>query len=455
MNRVLLLNPPAKNSLQRDFLCSSSSKASYYWPPIDFIVLSGLLKEFEVRVIDAVASKISNTETLSKLKAMNPDSIISLVSSIGFNEEMTFLKKVKDSFPNSRIILIGDIAFFEKEKVIKNKFVDAILLDFTSHQIIEYLKNPENRRIKDVCYKIGNKIIFNGMLKSSEFSYNHANLELFNLNSYSIPYSIHKKIAPILFNYGCPYKCSFCASGNIGYKIRNLSESKQEIIHLYKKGFKEIFIRDFNFTTNKLFVTDICRFIIKNNLRISWSCEGRVDNVDKESLLLMKKAGCYLIFFGVESGKQEKLDNFQKKISLAQIKKVFRLCREIGIKTLASFVLALPGDTREDIMATINLSKEIDADYASFNLYVPRYGSNLRKSLEKNSKLDLNSKFDSSKEFINLTALPEEEILKLHRHAVRSFYFRLPYMAKQVRSMKTWFQFKNHFLNGLSLFKNS
>ncbi|MBU4086495.1 MAG: radical SAM protein, partial [Nanoarchaeota archaeon] len=303
MNRVLLLNPPAKNNLQRDFLCSSSSKADYYWPPIDLIVLSGLLKEFEVRVIDAVASKISNRETLSKIKAMNPDSIICLVSSIGFNEEMSFLKNVKDSLQNSRIILIGDIAFFEKEKVIKNKFVDAILLDFTSHQIIEYLKNPENKKIKDICYKLGSAVVFNGVLKSSEFSYGMANLELFNLNSYSIPYSIHKKIAPILFNYGCPYKCSFCASGNIGYKIRNLSESKQEIMHLYKKGFKEIFIRDFNFTTNKAFVMDICTFIIKNNIKISWSCEGRVDNVDRESLQLMKKAGCYLIFFGVESGK--------------------------------------------------------------------------------------------------------------------------------------------------------
>jgi len=255
-------------------------------------------------------------------------------------------------------------------------------------------------------------------------------------------------------NYGCPYNCSFCSSGRIGYKLREINEIKKEILDFKKKGFKEIFIRDFNFTTNRKFVKEFCEFMISNKINMLWSCEGRIDNVDEEILLLMKKAGCYLIFFGVEVGSQKKMDYFQKNIDMKQIINFFKFCKKIKIKTLASFVLALPDDTKEDILRTINFSKRIGADYASFNLYVPRYGSILREILIKNKKLKKDNKFDSSTEFNNFTNLSDEEIQKLHKYAIFSFYLRPTYLIKKLIEIKTISQFNNHFLNGFKLFKN-
>jgi len=454
MKKILLLNPPSEKILQRDFICSSSSKADYYWPPIDLVVLSGILKEYNLSVIDAIIDKKSEGDILNFINKNKPEFIISLVSSIDFENETKLFSKVKTSHPDIKLIVIGDIAFFEKERVIQNRDIDAILLDFSSKEILEYIDNPKNKKIKDMCYKIKDKTIFNNLQQKKTFSYGKANLNLFNLKKYSVPYSIHNSLAPILMNYGCPYNCSFCSSGRIGYKLREINEIKKEILDFKKKGFKEIFIRDFNFTTNRKFVKEFCEFMISNKINMLWSCEGRIDNVDEEILLLMKKAGCYLIFFGVEVGSQKKMDYFQKNIDMKQIINFFKFCKKIKIKTLASFVLALPDDTKEDILRTINFSKRIGADYASFNLYVPRYGSILREILIKNKKLKKDNKFDSSTEFNNFTNLSDEEIQKLHKYAIFSFYLRPTYLIKKLIEIKTISQFNNHFLNGFKLFKN-
>jgi anaerobic magnesium-protoporphyrin IX monomethyl ester cyclase len=452
-NKILLLNPPSNKNLQRDFLCSASSKADYYWPPIDFVVLSGILKEFNLSLIDAIADKTPIAKILEHIKKREITYVISLVSAIDFDNEIKILETIKQFNNKIKIIVIGDIAFFEREKVISMRSIDAIILDFTTPEIIKYILNSNNDKIKDIIYKIDKKIIFNGVEKRKKFSYGGADFSIFNLNKYSIPYAIYHPIAPILMNYGCPYKCEFCASGRIGYRIREIEETKKEIKRISDQGFKELFIRDFNFTTNRAFVIEICNFIIKNNIKIIWSCEARVDNVNREMLNLMKLAGCYLIFFGVEVASQNKLEELEKNTSLTQIKEVFSYCKRIGIKTLASFILALPGDTREDIIATINFAKQIDTDYASFNLYVPRYGSVLREKIKKEGKIVLDNKFDSSSEFNNLTNISDKEIIKLYKKAIRGFYFRPKYLLNKLSEIRTFYQFKNHLNNGVSLFK--
>ena len=451
--KILLLTPPSKKILQRDFMCSCSTKADYYWHPIDLVVLSGVLREHEVKLIDFMTESRNEQDVLELIKHERFDYILSLVSAVDFENEAKFFEKIKESSLNVKIVVFGDIAFFDKEQVLKKKSIDAVLLNFSSHEILKYMENPDSKKIKDMAYKIGKKIVFNEMQKVREFSYGKANLKIFDMKKYSLPYSKYHPVAPILMNYGCPYRCSFCNSGRIGYSLRKFSEIENEIKDFAEQGFKEIFIRDFNFTTNKEFVKRFCSFMINNNIKLAWSCEARVDNVDPELLELMKKAGCYLIFFGVEVGDQKRLDKFNKMIKIEQIKDVFKACRKIGIRTIAYVILAMPGDTKEDMLETIKITKEIDTDYASFNLYVPRYGSLLREQLQKDSKIPLD-KLDSTIEFINLTNVSDEEIIKLHKYAMRSFYFRPSYLFRKLTEIRTWHQFKLHLTNAMAVLKN-
>jgi radical SAM superfamily enzyme YgiQ (UPF0313 family) len=106
---------------------------------------------------------------------------------------------------------------------------------------------------------------------------------------------------------------------------------------------------------------EICREIITRKLKLSWSLYNgiRVDKIDKELLELLKKSGCYRISIGVESGNQQILNNIHKGTRIEDIKKVFKLAKEVGIETLGFFMIGLPGETEETMQDTINFALKL------------------------------------------------------------------------------------------------
>lgn len=449
---ILLLNPPSKKMIQRDFLCSASSKAKYYWPPIDLVVLSGILKGHDLTVLDCIIENKKIDSIIYTIKEKEIKVIIALCSTVSLCEDLKTFEYIKLKYPKVKIVVMGDIAFFESKMIIKKKHIDAILLDFTSKEIKRYIE--DDAKVKDIIFKNKNKVIFNGRSNSKIFSYPECQIDLFKIRKYNLPFGKYLPFIPVLTNYGCQFNCTFCASNKISFKQRPVPEVIDEIKYYSTKGFKEVFIRDFTFTVDKERTKDFCQRLINEKIKIVWSCHGRIDQLDMEILKMMKKAGCYLIFFGVESGSQERLDRFQKGITIKQIKKVFGYCNELGIKTLASFIIGLPNDTREDILNTIDLSKKLKCDYASFNLYVPRHGSILREKILKDCKLNGYDSFDSSTDFFNLTKLSSKEVIRLYEYAKRKFYLNPKYIIRQIKGIDSWLQFKYYTINGFELIKS-
>jgi len=448
---ILLLNPPFTKKIQRDFLCSASSKAKYYWPPIDFVVLSGILKDYNVTILDCIIENKNISSINHTIRNKKIDFIITLCSAVSLYEDLKTFKHIKLRCPKVKIIVIGDIAFFESKNIIKNKYIDAILLDFSSQEIKKYIKG--DAKVKDILFKNKGKIIFNSKSNSKTFSYDKCQIDLFKIRKYNIPYGKFHPFLPILVNYGCQFNCTFCASNKIGFKQRTLDEVVNEIKYYSQQGIKEVFIRDFTFTVSKERTRDFCQRLINEKINIAWSCHGRVNQVDSKILKLMKKAGCYLIFFGVESGNQDQLNKIQKGITIKQIKNVFEECNKLGLKTLASFIIGLPNDTKEGILDTIILSKKLRCNYASFNLYVPRHGSVLGENILKKIKIKGYNYFDSSTDFYNLTKIPFKEVIELHKYAIKKFYFSPKYIIRQIKEIDSWIQLKYYIINGLELIK--
>jgi radical SAM superfamily enzyme YgiQ (UPF0313 family) len=94
-----------------------------------------------------------------------------------------------------------------------------------------------------------------------------------------------------------------------------------------------------------------------------------VDTVNEEMLRVMKDAGCKLMWFGVESGSPEILNRLNKGITLSQIREAYSLCRKVGIKAGASFMIGSPGETMDDMHKTIELAKELEPEFAWFNIF--------------------------------------------------------------------------------------
>jgi radical SAM superfamily enzyme YgiQ (UPF0313 family) len=243
--------------------------------------------------------------------------------------------------------------------------------------------------------------------------------------------------------------------GRLNYKIRSNDAIIEELKYIKKLGIDEIYFNDQTFGVNKKIANSLLRRMIP--LKLSWTCYWRVDLTDEKTLVLMKKAGCHTIMYGVESGNQDVLDRNSKGITKQQIISAFKLCRKHGIRTAATFILGLPGDNEESCEETIRFALEIRCDYASFNTPVPRMGTELRRLAIKQGLVNAEKYvMDQSGNYVimgneNMTAA---EIKKARDEAIRRFYFRPSYILKRLFGIRNFVELKNHLKNGfIVLFK--
>lgn len=455
MERVLLLNPPSgKEIILRDYGCSETSKADYNWPPIDLLAMSGMLKEhYDVHVLDSVALGQSSADALSHIQRLKPDHIFSLTGAVSLKSDMEFLGKAKQE-SGCRIYATGDVPIFESVDFMKAfGFVDAAILDFTSPDISRL---PEGGKLQDIISRKGKGLVIGERSKRALFSYPMPMHEKFPLAKYSLPFSRRRPMTSVLTNiFGCPYKCTFCSSNKLAFKYRDMKNVLAELEYVDSLGVKEVYFRDFTFTVNENRVREICNGLIAKKPDFVWWCEGRFDNVNEELIKLMAKAGCYLIFFGVESGVQSVLDKTNKGISLTDVEEKLKLCSKYGIETLCSYVLGLPWDTEETINRTIAFAANSGCDYASFNTYVPRYGSALREIIG-GGKFDVAEaeKLDSSNAGLS-AGLDAEKLAVLRKKAMRSFYMRPGYMLRRLSRLRNRYQLQTLIRNGLSVIKGA
>ncbi len=456
--KVILLNPFSKKLCMRDYYCSKISKTTYYYHPIDFVILSGILSQhFDVFVIDCIAEKLSLRETLSRVLAINPDVIIFLAGIVSMREDMLFIEKIK-SASKALMVGIGDI-FLEhgNELLEKNKFIDAVLFDFTTNDIVQFIKNKDlpycniiYRKEKDII----NTKEFHG---SGLFSIPMPRHELFKNHKYKFPFARHKPFVTVITDFGCPFKCSYCVVNRFGYKKRTIIEVMDELKFINKLKIKEIVFKDQTFAAEKERAFSLCEEVIKNNINISWTCFSRVDVLDEKLLLKMKKAGCHTIIFGIETLNHELLSIFNREIDLKIIKEMFTLCRRLCIETVGTFIIGLPGDNKEKIKETIAFSKRINCDYASFNIFTPSYGTEIRKELIASSliKNEL-TMMDSGISYpvVETKNLSRAKVWSLRKKALSAFYFRPFYLINKLNSPHSLLDLKDKLRDWLSILRS-
>ena len=180
---------------------------------------------------------------------------------------------------------------------------------------------------------------------------------------------------------GCPFKCAFCGAHNIwGRKVRFMSAEKviNEITDICKKyNTKEFWFWDDTFTVNRRRTLELCQKLIDERLDISWGCTTRVDMVDDELLKRMKRAGCNMIEFGIETGSERMLKLIKKNVSLEQIMEAVRLVKGRKIDLKLFFMIGFPEETKEDIEQTKHLIRRLNARGVILSIFTPYPGSEL------------------------------------------------------------------------------
>ncbi|XOB40302.1 MAG: B12-binding domain-containing radical SAM protein [Candidatus Nealsonbacteria bacterium] len=461
MKKILLLNLPGDEIYLRDYYCSFISEGDFVWHPVDLTVLSGILSlDYHIEVIDAIAEKIGFQECYEKISLMDIDTIIFLSGAVSWEKDKEFLEKIKKKRP-LRLIGTGDLFLFQGEKILReNKFLDGLILDFTDSEILKFLSG-EKGSFKNIIYRSEKEIFLPRKIKREKeiFSLPLPRLDLFPIKRYNFPIARYFPFATIIASLNCPYHCRFCIYNNLDFKWRDVDNVVEELKYIYSLGIREVRFRDNTFGANRNQALDICRKMILNNFNFSWSCSSRVDVLDKKLLEIMKKSGCHTIQFGVESGNQETLDRFNKGFTLNRVREMFSLCQRLDIRTMAHFILGLPGENQETVLNTLRFAIELNCDFATFNIAAPRVGTDLRKNaISKGWLIDNALKSsDTVRTYpvIKTEKLSQKKLWELRNKAIRKFYLRPHYIIKRILNLKSSYELKMNIREGLLYLANS
>jgi len=264
-------------------------------------------------------------------------------------------------------------------------------------------------------------------------AWNYFNVDYY-INSGSIPFiGSNIKYMPVLTGRGCVGKCTFCSPSIGGFRQRPIKDVIREIVKLSSK-YKFDYIMFYNemFYPSIKGIKEFCTQYMQLNDRKPWIAQLRVDsNVDVETFLLMKEAGCVVVTAGIESGSDKILELMNKQTTSEQIRRFFRNAKTANMPANGTFIIGAEGETEEDMKKTIDLIIEEEINTGESLLYVypgtKVYDNALKKGLIKNEiehlgkkntgVLDLN--FRNS--FFNVTEMSDTQFLdvairELRRH---------------------------------------
>ncbi len=248
----------------------------------------------------------------------------------------------------------------------------------------------------------------------------------------------------LISSRGCPFTCTFCDHGFWGRKVTYHSPEwvVEEMERCRAAGAREFYIYDETFNLKPERVFRICDLIRKRRLDLSWVVSARVDTIDREMIRSLKAAGCRQMRFGVETGVERHLRNLKKGVTLEQIRRAFRTCQAVGMETYAYFMLGLPGETVEEMEASVRWALELDPDWVNFNILMMKPGTEIyREAVARGThppdfwKACLDDRACESDCYLLPPDMSAADMNRFIQKAYRRFYFRTEFIRRRLKEI--------------------
>ena len=267
---------------------------------------------------------------------------------------------------------------------------------------------------------------------------------LLPLDKYRMP-MIKGPYTFIVTSRGCPAGCKYCIK-HVSYqnsvRLRSPEKLIEEMWLLHDLGVHHIHMYADLFTVNREQVVQLCKLIIQENLKITWTCNSRVDYVDEELLRLMGRSGCILISWGIESGNEMILKKAHKGYKMEQAQKALTWAKQAGIKNWGYFIIGLPGETITTIHETMAISKKLPLDIALFHVAAPYPGTPFFFEVVENNWFRSGTNWEEvdmdQATVLDYENLKAEDLLYWQKRAFREWAFRPGPIMTMLKSMNTW-----------------
>lgn len=361
------------------------------------------------------------------VQEFDPDVCGISCKTVTYNIALIIADIVKKLYPQIPIIFGGPHTSVQPEQVIKEPNIDFAVIGEGEKIIVDLINeintNKKFENIPGIYFKKNGSIIKNNKQEYIEnideipFPGRHL---LMNIHGYN-KIIISKMVNSIFGSRGCPFKCAFCSVMNVwGRKVRfrSIDNIIAEIKQVKKNfGTIEFYFWDDTFTLRKKWVIEFCNRVINEKIGIAWGCHTKANLVTEDLIKLMKKAGCFNISLGVESGSETTLKYIKKEINLDDVRRASKILNKLNINWNAYFIVGFPEETEEEILQTWNFMKEIKPNRLFLSVFSPFPGTELYDKVEKlgliNESIDWNTVETKSPRNCFVTRIDKEKFKKI------------------------------------------
>jgi len=447
---------------------SEKRKAIGSWPPLGTLYIATFLKNegFEVSVLDQSAQNFSVKDTVDWVRQEDPDILgFSTLSSSGRTAAM-IAREVKKENPDLTTVFGNYHATFNAERILETyPFVDIIVRgegEYTSLELAECLKkNGSLKNVMGITFRKRKQIVSTPdrpLLKKID-SLPFPNRELLPIEYHSTIVGANiapKRFTSIISSRGCVYRCRFCGCRKFAKNIwrpRSVENILQELRMLVGEGYRQFLFVDDNFALNQKRAVKLCREIRKEKMDIEWICDSRVDHSSYEMLRETVRAGCIMMYFGIESANQWVLKYYNKQTTPQQAEVAVKNARKAGVDVVVgSFIVGAPNETRSEIQNTLKFAQRLDLDVPQFNILGAFPGTDLWDELAMKGVIDVDQYWETGLcvSEVSPDTVPYEEIQRMIHQYFYDFLLRPRYLAAQLmRTVKS--RYRIHvMINNLS-----
>jgi anaerobic magnesium-protoporphyrin IX monomethyl ester cyclase len=457
--KVLLVNPPFT---LEDRYGKKLKIAGPLLPSLGLAYIAAVLERdgHDVEILDAPALDMHASGIAAHVSKKRYDVIGVTAQTPMYGRFVEALKAIRPAAPDAVLMAGGPhSSIMPKEILLENPELDYSIYGEGEVTVCELMKVIEGtmkpQEVSGIGYRDGREVRvtpprpFIKDIDDIPMPARH----LLPMKRYRPAPSTYKRtpLLHMITSRGCPFSCVYCSSRSIFGRVYRAHSPKRvadEMEMIVKKyGAREIFFLDDIFTLDRKWATAVCDEIIRRGLhkKVEWSCSTRVNVVDQDLLLHMRKAGCWQIHYGLESGSQRLLDYIKKGITLEQSRMAVRFARKAGIQVRAYFMVGLPTETREETLQTIKFAKDVDPDYAKFSLTTPYPGTPLFdmanergeiKSFSWSTYKTLGGFTDDERPYIP-RGRTGAELKFMEKKAYRDFYLRPSYAIKKLMRIRS------------------
>jgi len=358
-------------------------------PPLSLSYLAGVLAQegIEVKILDFLVTRYHPNKLRRELEEYRPQLVGATCVTLNYPIARRMLKVCQDFDPNIFTVIGGPhVTFALEETLLSSPWIDAVVIGEGERTLVELARavaeDKDIHHVSGIAFADGERVLKTSPRPLIE------NIDQLPLPTRELlPMARYRALGTpctVITSRGCPYSCIFCSGHRMfgpRVRFRNPGLVVDEVEKLQRDfGLAKINIVDDTFTLNHNHAQAVCEEMLRRNLKMKWSVFARVDRISENLTQLMHRAGCEWVLFGIESADEGILKAIKKGFTPEDVRRGVKTAAEAGINVFNSFILGLPGESRETAHKSLAFGDELYQKYGAkygFHMLSPLPGTEI------------------------------------------------------------------------------